>query len=74
LVCLIELLTVNAFIMSTLCYQQIFQYFSKLNQKAIYVASKMPSNVSKIYDNNKATKAWFQNIPTRTKFPYIIGS
>jgi hypothetical protein len=43
--------------MSTLFYQQIFQYFSKLNQKAIYVASKMPSNVSKIYDNNKATKA-----------------
>ena len=39
LVCLIELLTINAFIMS-IFYQQILPYLSKLNQKAIKLPSK----------------------------------
>ena len=39
LICLIELLTINVFIMSVL-YQQILQYLSKLNQKAIRWPSK----------------------------------
>ena len=39
LVCLIELLTINVFIMSVF-YQQILQYLSKLNQKAIRWPSK----------------------------------
>ena len=39
LVCLIELLPINVFIMSVF-YQQILQYLSKLNQKAIRWPSK----------------------------------
>ena len=56
LVCLIELLTINAFKVS-IFYQQILQYLSKLNQKVIRWPQKMASklcNVSKINDNNKA--------------------
>ena len=55
LVCLIELLTINAFKVS-IFYQQILQYLSKSDLIGAW-PQKMASqlcNVSKINDNNKA--------------------
>ena len=53
LACLIELLIINAFILSIL-YQQILRYLSKPNKKVIRWPQKMASklcNVSRIHDN-----------------------